>query len=665
MRLKKKLVFVLTVMFAAGAALAIGGQGSAEDQATAAVAQAAVAEEQAQPGILLGKPQQEHWEDGASECPKVKRQNCADEISEGQFVAWPFIAEHTGTVEAIFAVLGTSGNTGAEVGIYANRTYAYPEIDYIGEAESSGEIWTPAMFKEYESEIPPEDPGKLLGVSGKVAEGSIKNQKFTEFKLLKPVKVKKGEKYWLANTTFAATARSGARAYQRFYHERVSGTEGQPWGDYSNEPTNWGTVARPLKELESPETSKVNCEKCNTESWLQEEPKGFDLVNENREAQEEGGQTYSYAYGKIEEGAVEVPVVEEAPTVVTKAASEVKQSSAALNATVNPNGTQVSQCAFEYGPGVSYGHTASCAPSPGAGSGAVAVSASVTGLAAASTYHFRVVASNAAGTSDGVDQTFATPASATTPSAPTGVIATAASKQALVSWTAPSSNGGSAITSYAVTPYVGASAQTPVEVAASATSTTVKGLTNGTSYTFVVTASNAVGTGTPSSNSSAVTPQDTLFELATPTTIDSNDNSSVELGVKFSSEVAGAVTGVRFYKAAANTGTHIGSLWSASGTLLASATFSGETASGWQQVKFATPVAIAANTTYVVGYLAPNGRYSDSSLGFSVSGMSNPPLVAPSNILSANGVYTYSKSSTFPASTYKATNYWVDVEFEP
>ncbi len=80
----------------------------------------------------------------------------------------------------------------------------------------------------------------------------------------------------------------------------------------------------------------------------------------------------------------------------------------------------------------------------------------------------------------------------------------------------------------------------------------------------------------------------------TPTTPDSGDGSSVEVGLKFTSEVFGTVTGVRFYKAAANTGTHIGSLWSSTGTLLATATFTNETASGWQQVNFSTPVQISA-----------------------------------------------------------------------
>ena len=63
----------------------------------------------------------------------------------------------------------------------------------------------------------------------------------------------------------------------------------------------------------------------------------------------------------------------------------------------------------------------------------------------------------------------------------------------------------------------------------------------------------------PSGAAAAV--PDTIFGSATPATIDSGDGNSVELGVKFSSEVAGTITGIRFYKAAANTGTHIGSLW--------------------------------------------------------------------------------------------------------
>ena len=70
----------------------------------------------------------------------------------------------------------------------------------------------------------------------------------------------------------------------------------------------------------------------------------------------------------------------------------------------------------------------------------------------------------------------------------------------------------------------------------------------------------------------------------------------MELGVRFRSDVAGVITGIRFYKGAQNTGPHTGNLYTATGTVLASATFTNETASGWQQVTFASPVSIAANT---------------------------------------------------------------------
>ncbi len=142
------------------------------------------------------------------------------------------------------------------------------------------------------------------------------------------------------------------------------------------------------------------------------------------------------------------------------------------------------------------------------------------------------------------------------------------------------------------------------------------------------------------------------------------DANSVNLGVKFTTDQPGFITGIRFYKGPANTGTHIGSLWTASGTLLASATFTNETATGWQQVNFATPVAVAANTTYVASYLAPNGGYALNASYFAASGHDNPPLRAPSNAVAAgNGVYRYGTGTLFPNSTYNASNYWVDVVF--
>jgi hypothetical protein len=249
------------------------------------------------------------------------------------------------------------------------------------------------------------------------------------------------------------------------------------------------------------------------------------------------------------------------------------------------------------------------------------------------------------------------------------VTATAGAASAAVSWTAPA-NGGSVITSYTVTPYIGSTAQTPTTVTPPGTTTTVTGLTNGTAYTFRVTATNAIGTGAASAASTPVTPVAggcsacTIWPSSvTPTTPSNADTSSVELGVKFTADVGGQVTGIRFYKGAGNTGTHVGNLWTSTGTKLASVTFTGESATGWQQATFSAPVPITAGTVYVASYLAPTGGYASDS-GYFTTGMDQAPLHAPSSTdVGGNGVYAYGATSTFPTNTWNATNYWVDVVF--
>ena len=108
---------------------------------------------------------------------------------------------------------------------------------------------------------------------------------------------------------------------------------------------------------------------------------------------------------------------------------------------------------------------------------------------------------------------------------------------------------------------------------------------------------------------------------ATPAVASNNDPNSLEVGVRFQSDSAGYIKGIRFYKGSSNTGPHTGKLWTASGTLMASATFSGETASGWQEVRFATPVAIAASTTYVASYYTASGFYSVTRPLFHLAGL--------------------------------------------
>jgi hypothetical protein len=258
-----------------------------------------------------------------------------------------------------------------------------------------------------------------------------------------------------------------------------------------------------------------------------------------------------------------------------------------------------------------------------------------------------------------------TPTAAGLPSAPTGVSATPDSQAAVVRWTPPSSDGGSTLTSYTVTPYVGAVAQPDVAVGAPAGRATVTGLDAGTSYTFRVRASNANGTGATSAATSAITPLRSIFGFAVPVTVDGGDGNAVELGVRFQSSAAGTIAGIRFYKAAANTGTHVGSLWSATGGLLAQGTFSGEDASGWQALLFSAPVPITADTTYIAGYHAPNGRYSATSRAFDGTAFSNPPLTALANGSAGNGLYTYTATPAVPTNSFNAANYFVDVLYGP
>ena len=431
--------------------------------------------------------------------PQSEDRYCADEISQSQFVAWPFIAEHTGTVDAIFAALGKGETTGAEVGIFANRRYHYAEIEYRGEEENGAkETWTPARFKEFELEIPPEDPGALLGTSGKVPESQITNKGWTEFKLENPVKVVKGEKYWLTNTTFQKAYGTGSEEfhkYQLFYHERVSGTEDQPWGNYTNEPLNWEHAARTLRELPSPEQTRIDCEKCNTEGWLQEEPKGFDLLNTNRGAQEEGGQTYSYAYGTIEEGAGH-----QAPTVQTGEADEITQTRATLSATVNPNGDALADCSFEYGTTTGYGQSAPCRPQPGATETPTAVTATVRGLSPGTAYHFRVTATNTSGTSAGADGSLRT--LPTAPTVQTGEGDEITQTRATLSATVNPNGGELSDCSFEYGTTTGYGQTAPCSPQPGLTNTpttvtaTIRGLAPGLTYHYRITATNVTGTAT-------------------------------------------------------------------------------------------------------------------------------------------------------------------------
>lgn len=152
-----------------------------------------------------------------------------------------------------------------------------------------------------------------------------------------------------------------------------------------------------------------------------------------------------------------------------------------------------------------------------------------------------------------------------------------------------------------------------------------------------------------------------IFGDSAPVVVDSGNPSSILLGVRVFSDVAGQVLGCRFYKAPTNTGPHVVSLWDSTGKLLATQAASSETASGMQSIGFSVPVPIVAKQTYTCGYFAPHGHYSNDR-NFFTTQKDVPPLHVPVN----GGVYLYgTQATTFPTTVYLASNYWVDVMFLP
>jgi len=148
--------------------------------------------------------------------------------------------------------------------------------------------------------------------------------------------------------------------------------------------------------------------------------------------------------------------------------------------------------------------------------------------------------------------------------------------------------------------------------------------------------------------------------LDVPEIVDIGIDIPLNMGVTFYADVDGSVTGLRFYKSQLNLGVHTASIWSSSGVLLASATFTNETASGWQQVNFSTPVAIIAGQSYIASYFASQGHTSITPDYF-VEGRDSGPL----HVLPEGGVFNFNPVNSVPTESIDAGNPWVDVLFSP
>lgn len=143
-----------------------------------------------------------------------------------------------------------------------------------------------------------------------------------------------------------------------------------------------------------------------------------------------------------------------------------------------------------------------------------------------------------------------------------------------------------------------------------------------------------------------------------------NNIQGIEVGVRFKTAVSGYIKGLRFYKSSNDTGVHTGSLWDFTGNLLTRVTFSNETTTGWQEVFFATPVAVTANTVYVASYHSPTGYYSETNPYFTQDKVTGPlTAIRDNDPTMSNGIYKFSPTPTFPDINYGSDNYWVDVVF--
>jgi hypothetical protein len=131
---------------------------------------------------------------------------------------------------------------------------------------------------------------------------------------------------------------------------------------------------------------------------------------------------------------------------------------------------------------------------------------------------------------------------------------------------------------------------------------------------------------------------------------------SYEMGVKFRVDSEVQLTALKFFKDAAETGTHTGRLWSSTGTHLASVTYQNETASGWQRQNLASPVTLQAGQSYVAS-VGANSRWVGTQDGLASAIVSGPIRTVADG---ANGVHSQA-AGQFPTQAYRNTNYFVDV----
>jgi parallel beta-helix repeat protein len=191
-------------------------------------------------------------------------------------------------------------------------------------------------------------------------------------------------------------------------------------------------------------------------------------------------------------------------------------------------------------------------------------------------------------------------------------------------------------------------------------SVVLDGLTSGTTYHYRVRSVSAVSAETVSTDQTFLTASSTTttLNMLWDNTLDLSNTATYQgwgsytLGTRFKASVDGTILGVRYWKYAGSVPVVV-SLWNMAGTLLASRTASGETASGWQRMDFVTPISIVADTDYIVSYhssAAPsNILYTRADNYFASTGRTSDKLYTYlySEVTPGNGVFSTTAGS-FP-----------------
>jgi Domain of unknown function (DUF4082) len=156
-----------------------------------------------------------------------------------------------------------------------------------------------------------------------------------------------------------------------------------------------------------------------------------------------------------------------------------------------------------------------------------------------------------------------------------------------------------------------------------------------------------------------------LFANSLPAEAAVSSTSATTLGVKFWSTQAGTISAIKFYRGATSPEGYVASLYAANGALLGRVRMAQESGPvpGWQQAVFASPIPVAANTTYVAAYYAPRGEYASTPYGLSQAVSNGPLTAAAASAVGGNGVWN--QYGGLPTLGYQDTNFFVDVAYVP